>query len=242
MPRPLIGLNCDHAHRAPYGRVEKRLVLNLTYVQAVTDAGGIPVVLPWQNPKAIPGLLKGLDGLLLTGGDDPDPKLYGRKLHPAEVLMDPERQAFDLALIRAVLKRRMPVLAICLGSQMLNLVRGGTLVQDIPSQVRGAGAHKPVKGVPPWHAVRIQRGSRLAGILGTSSLAANSFHHQAVGEVGRGLKAVAHAPDGVVEGIEDPGHPFLVGVQWHPERCYRERPHQARLFRALVLAAGRRKS
>lgn len=236
--RPRIGLNCDYAHR-PSG--EKRLALNLNYVEAVEAAGGVPVLLPWQSRTSLRAALEGLDGIVLTGGDDLDPGTYGARPHPAEKPMDPAREAFDLALVREVLRRRLPTLAICLGCQLVNVARGGTLVQDIPSQMPGALPHARLKdGEAPWHRVRVAPGSHLAGILGRASLEANSFHHQSVRTPGRGLEVTARAPDGVVEAVEDPGHPFLLGVQWHPERCYRERPAHRRLFQALIAAAGKK--
>ncbi len=228
MPRPLIGINCDYAHR-PSG--EKRLALNLNYIRAVEDAGGTPILLPWQSRASLRRALEAVDGVLLTGGDDLDPALYGQKPHPAHKPLDPERQAFDLVLIREVLARSLPTLALCLGCQLLNVARKGGLVQDIP------GHSKTLKIPKPWHRVKLLKGSKTSRILGCNSLVTNSFHHQSVGSLGRGLLAIAWAPDGVVEGIEDPRHPFLLGIQWHPERCYRERPVHARLFRALVLAS-----
>ncbi len=235
MPRPLIGINCDTAPK-PSG--EQRFALERCYFQAVEDAGGLPVLLPWQSPASIKALLPRLDGILFTGGADLDPGLYGEAPHPAMKPLEPERQASDLALARAVLARRLPVLAICLGCQLLNVSRKGGLVQDIPSQVPNAMGHTKTPEIPvPKHRVRVLQGSILSKILRCKSLETNSFHHQSVNKVGSGLRACAWAPDGVVEAVEDPRHPFLVAVQWHPERIYRERSIHARLFRALVLAS-----
>lgn len=235
MPRPLIGINCDYAHRPSGG---KRLALNLNYVRAVEDAGGTPVLLPWQPRASLRRALEAVDGVLLTGGDDLDPALYAQKPHPVLKLMDRERQAFDLLLVREVLSRRIPTLALCLGCQLLNVARKGGLVQDIPSQVPGALGHSRTAGIPrPWHRVKLLPDSHVAQILGCNSLKTNSFHHQSIGRLGLGLTATAWSSDGVVEAVEDSRHPFLVAVQWHPERCYREHPVHAKLFRALVLAS-----
>lgn len=237
MPHPLIGINCDYAHR-PSG--EKRVALNVNYARAVEDAGGVPVLLPWQKPKALAAALDRLDGILLTGGDDLDPRLYGRRRRPETRLLDPERQAFDLALTRLALRRRLPVLGICYGCQLLNIVRGGTLIQHIPAEVPGALPHGTAEGEKAQHRVVLAPGSRLAAALGVRELTVNSFHHQAVEGMGRGLLATACAEDGVIEGIEDPGHPFLLGVEWHPDRD--GTPSSKRLFKALIRAASRRKS
>ena len=223
---PLVGITMDYAHR-PSG--EKRLALNLSYIRAVEAAGGIPVLLPWQSSRSLTGLLPRLDRLILVGGDDLEPSVYGQKPGPALTLIDPERQAFDLELTKRALKRGLPILAICAGCQTLNVVRGGDLVQDIPRQVPGALVHAG----GAWHPVDVQAGSRLGKVLGRRSLRTNSYHHQSVGRLGRGLKAVAHTQDGVVEGIEDPDHPYLLGVQWHPERCWKEIPAHGRLFKML---------
>ena len=229
MPRPLIGLNCDYAHR-PSG--EKRLALNVCYPRSVEEAGGVPVLLPWQKPRTLARTLDRLDGLLLIGGDDLDPAVYKARRHPSVKPMDPEREAFDLELARQALSRRIPILGICFGCQLLNIARGGTLVQDIPSEVPGALKHRE-----GWHPVSVAPDSRLRRVLGVSRMGANSFHHQSVGSLGKGLKATAWTSDGVVEGIEDPDHPFLLGVQWHPERCTRSHPLHQRLFQALVKAS-----
>jgi len=222
----LVGLNMDYAHRASG---EKRLALNLNYARAVEAAGGVPVFLPWQSPRSLSRLLGRLDRLVLVGGDDLEPSLYGQRPRPELTLIDPERQAFDLELTRRALKRGLPTLAICAGCQTLNVVRGGDLIQHIPAQVEGALPH----GGGAWHRVDVQSGSRLGKILGRSRLSTNSYHHQAVGRPGRGLRIVARSADGVVEGIEDPDHPYLLGVQWHPERCWTEKQVHGALFRSL---------
>ena len=226
MLRPLIGINMDHAHR-PSGA--KRLAADWAYAKAVEDAGGAPLLLPWMGPKALDRALDALDGILLIGGDDLDSALLGQLPHPKVTRMDPDRQAFDLLLVSKVLERRLPVLGICFGCQLLNVARGGSLVQHLDG-------HQAVR-----HRVALEP-SRVSRILGGNRVETNSFHHQAVSASGQGLEIVGRAPDGTVEALEDPGHPFLVGVQWHPEKSYSDRPGEARLFRALVRAALRRKS
>lgn len=227
MSRPLIGINLDYAHR-PSGA--KRLAVDWAYPKAVEDAGGTPVLLPWMSAKPLDRALDALDGVLLVGGDDLDPALLGQLPHPKVTIMDPDRQAFDLLLASKVLRRRLPVLGICFGCQLLNVARGGSLIQHLEG-------HRDVR-----HRVDVEPGSRLSGILGGPRLETNSYHHQAVALPGRGLEVAARSADGTLEALEDPGHPFLVGVQWHPEKSYRQRPREARLFRAFVRASTQRKS
>ena len=227
MPRPLIAVNMDHAHR-PSGA--KRLATDWAYAKAVEDAGGTPVLLPWMGPKALDRALDAVDGALLIGSDDLDPVLFGQLPHPKITVMDPDRQAFDLVLASKLLRRGLPVLGICGGCQLLNVARGGSLIQHLEG-------HRE-----PRHRVTLVEGSRLARILGPARVETNSFHHQAVLDPGRGLEVVARSADGTVEAVEDPAHSFLLGVQWHPEKTYRDRPREARLFRGLIRASLRRKS
>ncbi len=238
MSQPRIGLNCDLT-TASGTEIAK---VNWNYIASVLDAGGLPLLLVPVEESCIGSLLDGLDGLVLTGGRDYDPAAYGEPRHPATQLLDPRRTAFDLALARAALVRRLPILGICGGAQLLNIALGGTLVQHVPDAFGSAINHTWGGGDEPFHDVEVAADSRLAGILrpwlrtGGGRLRVNSSHHQAVGRLGEGLHIVAHAPDGVPEAIEGAGDAFLLGVQWHPERL-RTRPDQMALFRALIAAA-----
>ncbi len=225
---PRIGLNSDF-HRTERGEI---VGLSSAYTEAVVRAGGTPLILPpLITDFAV--LLERLDGLILTGGLDLPPEWYGQEAHPNTRLADRRRLESDRVLVEAALSRSIPILAICMGCQLLNVALGGDLIQDIPTQVEGAFPHAPRE---TFHRVRIEPGSRLAGIVGRTDLEVNSSHHQAVRWPGRGLRAVAWAPDGVIEAVEGDGERFLLGVQWHPERLH-ERPEHLALFRALVQAA-----
>ena len=198
------------------------------YEHAIRQAGGVGRVLTASpNPAAT---VEGLDGLVLTGGEDVDPALFGEARHPAVVRVNPERDAFEIALAREARARRLPVLAICRGIQVLNVACGGTLIQDIPSEVTSALTHRlPVPLHQPTelaHPVRLRRNTLLERIMADrlalgDRLEVNSRHHQAVKRVANGFDVSATAPDGVIEAIEDPAATFCVGVQWHPESFWR---------------------
>jgi putative glutamine amidotransferase len=191
----------------------------VSYTAAARAAGLRPYILPVLGPGDASAMLDGMGGLVLTGGEDVTPALYGAPSHPALGTVNAERDAFEIALVHAARERRLPTLAICRGIQIANVALGGTLVQDLPSEWPDALAHDG-----EWtrdtrvHDVRVVAGSRLAGALGVTQLVANSLHHQAVGKVAPGLTTVAQAPDGVVEGVEWSGSDWwMEGVQWHPE-------------------------
>ena len=199
------------------------------YEESIRRAGGEPwIVESGTNP---PGEVIGTaDGILLAGGGDVHPSLFGEPPHPTFDPAEPDRDAYEIDLIRLALEHDMPLLAVCRGIQVLNVARGGTLVQDIPSELPGALEHK--LAVPPHaafdlaHQVWIEKGSLLARLTGENiaagdTLDVNSRHHQAVKTLGEGLVSTATAPDGVIEAIEDPARRFCLGVQWHPENFYR---------------------
>jgi putative glutamine amidotransferase len=214
-------------------------VIRPEYARAVEKAGAVPVLLPLSDPARVPALLDEVDGLMLTGGSDIDPALYGETTHPTTKGVR-ERDDFEIALTHEALRRDLPLLAICRGQQVLNVALGGTLVQDIPSQLPTAGAHR-LQDVPRWqsaHEVSVLPGTRLREILGRDVLAVNSFHHQSVKDLGRDLRVAARArTDDVIEGIELPGRRFAVGVQWHPEAMWNQTPDHQELFRAFTEAA-----
>ena len=185
-----------------------------------------------------------LDGVLLPGSSsDIDPARYGETPHARLGKMVPDRDALDFALLEHSERAQLPVLGICFGAQSLNVFRGGTLVQDIPSLVSGAVFHddhgEPQE--PARHPVRMGEGSVLARLAGSNVVEVNSFHHQSVGLVGANLRAVATAPDGVIEAIEDVSGRFVVGVQWHPERGFQDDAFARALFSQFVEEAGKRR-
>ncbi len=254
MRRPLIGLNMavmeeDQPLRA-------KAVCHLHYVDAVAAAGGLPLLIPpYRDAATMADALARVDGMVFIGGHDYDPASYGGRPQPAEQLVGERRQRFDLRLATHVLERTtVPVLGVCGGHQLINIARGGALVQDIPSDwkpVAGpALAHDsdarvgtPEAGNAFRHQVRLAPGSAIARIVGGERLATNSWHHQAIdpARLGRGLVATGWSDDGVIEAVELPGERLVIGVQWHPERLGDEREHRA-LFAALVGAAGARAS
>lgn len=231
--RPRIGITCDV-------RVEARPLAFVfePYVRRVEQAGGLPFALaPLQDPAPIPELLEPLDGLVIVGGEDLDPRLYGEAPLGTHEPLPPWRERFDLALGRALLDSDLPVLGICYGSQLLAVVSGGALWQDIPSQVGNAVRHAGRYPDLPVHPVDVAEGTRLRELLG-ARIEVNSSHHQAPKRLGPGLRPAATAPDGVLEAFEGTGDRFLVGVQWHPE--LNDDDTARRLFGALVDAARRR--
>ena len=241
--RPLIGITTSEvrqAHtvsRTPYSEPPRReIALGLIYPRAIEEAGGAPVVLPPLGVESVGSLLDALDGLCLSGGPDLDPATYGQRPHPSLGPTEPEVDRFELALTQAAWERGTPILAICRGEQALNVARGGTLVQHLPD-VEGTIPHRQAEpGDMPSHTVAVEAGSLVARTIGTTGLAVNTFHHQAIDELGAGLEIVARAPDGVIEAIEAPSHPFCIGVQWHSETMS-ARAADRRLFSAFVQAA-----
>lgn len=216
--------------------------LKQDYLDAVTRAGAIPFVIAPEATSATDLVVSRIDGLMLVGGLDVHPANYGEPTLNDTVNPSPERDALELALLQSALKQRVPILAICRGHQILNVARGGTLWQDIPTQQPDALRHSQ-RGDPhsPGHELRIAEGSLLHRIVGSRRLGTNSFHHQAVRALGRGLQPVAWSSDGLVEAFEDPEHRFVLGVQWHPEEMLDSAPHRA-LFESFVEAAEERAS
>ncbi|MFD0903805.1 gamma-glutamyl-gamma-aminobutyrate hydrolase family protein [Actinomadura sediminis] len=228
---PLIGVTaCQEPAR--WGMwVREAALLPVSYVRSVERAGGVPVLLPpTASLRGVGALVERLDGIVLAGGADVDPELYGAERHPETDPPQPQRDRFELALARAVVDADVPFLAICRGLQILNVARGGTLVQHLPEAV-GHEGHAPVRGRMGTHAVRIAPNSLTGKVLGESA-DVPTLHHQAVGRLGKGLAAVAWADDRVVEAAELQGHRFGLAVQWHPEEG-----EDGRLFEALVTAA-----
>jgi putative glutamine amidotransferase len=226
-PRPLVGITAYAEPDVRWGvwQVPASLV-PLAYVVAIEHAGGRPLIVP-PSVEGVDETLGALDGLLVSGGPDLDPSLYGQEPHPATAGVHEERDRGELALLTAALERDLPVLAVCRGSQLLNVARGGDLVQHLPELV-GDESHKHTPGAFADHDVTIRLGTRLGELVGEHA-PVKSHHHQGFGRIGRGLVETAHAEDGTVEGVEDPAKRFALGVLWHPEEG-----EDAALFRALV--------
>jgi putative glutamine amidotransferase len=213
---------------------------NQTYLDALVRAGAAPLLIPNLADQALlRTVFESVDGLLLSGGDDVDPAHYGEDRHEKCGTITPERDVAELALIPWAIDEGKPILAICRGIQVLNVALGGSLFQDIQAQVPGAQKHDWHGGYPrthPAHVVEITAQTRLAGLLGATSLPVNSLHHQAVKKVAPRLVVAGRTRDGIVEAVEAEGHPFAIGVQWHPEELAGDDARAQRLFDALVQA------
>lgn len=233
--RPIIGLTLDAEAPGGYSKFPWHAIRQ-NYMDALADAGGVPVALPHRGELA-EAYLDMIDALVVTGGAfDVDPSMYGAAGVHASVSLKPGRTAAELALLRGALERDMPVLGICGGEQLLAVALGGTLIQHIPDEVAGALAHEqPNPRDQAGHEVAVVEGTLLAGIVGAGTMRVNSSHHQAVREAGAALRVNAVAPDGVIEGVESVGHRFCLGVQWHPE--FLIDPGDGRILAALVGAA-----
>jgi gamma-glutamyl-gamma-aminobutyrate hydrolase PuuD len=224
--RPIIGIT-SYAEQARWGQWDlPAALIPLSYVHAIDAAGGRALLVP-PSDNGVEETLDALDGILLSGGGDLDPATYGADPHEETAGVRAERDRSELALLQGALARDMPVLAVCRGSQVLNVVRGGDLVQHLP-EVVGDQKHKETPGVFSEHDVEISSDSRLGRVVGERQTVKSS-HHQGFGRIGDGLVVTARADDGTIEGIEDPSHRFALGVLWHPEEG-----EDAALFEALV--------
>ena len=246
---PLIGLTTSEVRTAeehkptPQGDPPRKdLALGFKYFEAIERAGGIPVILPPLGPRAIDPLLARLSGVCIAGGPDIDPRSYGGEPHPKLGPTEPELDRFELAVTWAARSRCLPILAICRGLQMLNVALGGSLHMHLPDDAGDRVEHRRAgsNGPSASHEVRVDPGSAVGRVVGADRITVNSYHHQAARRLGRGLRAVAHADDGVIEAIEHDGPDFVVGVQWHAESM--DVPEQRALFEGFVEAAARRDS
>ena len=234
---PVIGIPAAIAPPSEAGYVYQQA--GHPYVRAILESGGVPVILPISHsPQVATRLLELVDGIVLQGGGDICPSFYGQDRSPHVLRVDPETDQFEMELCRRCIDLQIPQLAICRGIQILNVAMGGTLIQDLPSEKKSTIAHRqPPPRDTPTHAIDVDPRSRLASVLGEIRLSVNSFHHQAVDRLGRGLRVTARSADGVIEAIEAPGPTFVVGVQFHPEETLRTVPSTALLFKELVGAA-----
>ena len=242
MNKPLIGVTPDFnaGDRKEWGGKEPTFFLRARYIRAIEDLGGVPVILPLAESHADRRrLLTNLDGLLLTGsGPDLPPSLYGERQRYKFRVMSRRRSDFELDVARMAAASRLPVLGICGGMQAINVAFGGSLIQDIASQLDSPLPHRQqAPATALSHAVEIAPGSLLRRILGQARIRVNSSHHQSVKRVAPSLVASAVAPDGIIEAIESPKNRFLLGVQWHPEFLYDRYAFHRKLFQAFLKAA-----
>lgn len=236
-PTPLIAVSATSLEDGGIRRIR----INEAYSKAIAQAGGVPLILPPGEAAAhADALADAVDALMLSGGEDIDPARYGEPTHPSVAATNPERDSAELALVAAARAARLPVLAICRGLQLINVAHGGTLVQDIESQLPGAMPHQLRRQRQERvHDVKAEESSRLAVALGARRLTVNSVHHQSLRDIGAGWRVVARAPDGIVEGLEWSGEGWwAVGVQWHPEELVdSDEPWDRALFAAFIRAA-----
>lgn len=229
MKKPLIGITCD------YDEIngQPSFFLKKNYVSAVEDAGGIPILLcPVESKAAISRFINLIDGLLISGGGfDIDPRFYGERPHPELGKTIPERTEFEFGLLKSAVKKKMPVLGICGGHQLINVYFGGALYQDVKSQHKGAMNHKQsIPSDKPYHDIKIYPSTKLSKIIGADSIMVNSTHHQSIKKAADKFKVSAVAEDGIIEAIEYDSKAFIIGIQWHPENLYRNEPRFKKIF------------
>ncbi len=236
--QPRIGITLDHENGGGYSQMPWYAVRQ-NYCDTIVEAGGLPYPLP-HYPDHAETYLDSIDGLLVTGGAfDVDPALFGAAVRHETVQLKEVRTAFEFAMIKGALERDMPILGICGGQQLLNVVLGGTLIQHVPEvfppETGGLAHEQPNPRTEPGHTVQATVGSLLHRVAGVDIFDVNSAHHQAVETVGPGVEITGYAPDGVIEAIEVPKQTFCLGVQWHPE--YHIAPPDAAILQAFVQAA-----
>jgi putative glutamine amidotransferase len=233
MTQPLVALTATTKDIGGIMRVR----LNEDYVDAVRDAGLVPLILPPRDPGELDAVIDLVHGVVLTGGEDVDPAEYKAEASSKTYAPHRQRDKFELALVQLAHERRLPMLAICRGIQLVNVALGGTLVQDIPSECPSTINHElSDKRDARVHPVAVDRGSKLAAAVGATNITVNSSHHQAVARVAPGLRVTARAPDGIIEGAEWEGDDWwMLAVQWHPEELVRDdKPWDRELFKAFA--------
>lgn len=241
--KPVIGITSDYdlgISNQSISPGNAYFYLNKNYCTAVEKSNGVPMLLSvTQHEEVVDAYLETISGLIVSGSGDLDPCYYGEDPLPGLGPINPERQSFEVMIVQRAIEKQTPVLGICGGAQLLNVVAGGSLFQDIAAQVPGALSHRP--RAPRWypfHTIRIHPESRLRQILKVDTLKVNSRHHQSVKTLGKGVMVNAEAADGIVEGIEMAGHPFAMGVQWHPEEGFeRGDVYSKALFHSFIKAA-----
>jgi putative glutamine amidotransferase len=231
-PKPVIGLSCS------YEKDDKnhRIFLNHDYLNAIRHFGGIPVVLPSEgSPEELTYLVSQCDGILLTGGMDIEPSLFGEEKWNDTVETTPDRDRSEALILNLAQQRALPILGICRGIQMLNVYFGGNLYQDIPTQAPSQVTHSMGAALgKTCHSCHLTPGTPLQRLLGRDEIPVNSFHHQAVREVAPGFEVMGRCEDGIIEAMYDPTHPFCWAVQWHPERIWEAEDSSAAIFQAFI--------
>lgn len=242
MTRPLIGISGNHLvdEGGPFAGYHRAYV-NHDYVRSITEAGGVPMVIPFnEDAEAVKECVARIDALLMTGGHDICPLNYGEEPHQKIGPVWPERDAFDLLLIKEAEKRRIPIMGICRGLQILNVAHGGTLYQDLSLDkncyIKHAQKQDPATAT---HSILIEEGSRLAKIIGQCQWVTNSHHHQTVHKVGEGFKVTARAKDGTVESLEGTNYSYLMAYQFHPEMMSAKYALAKKIFVDFIVAAGK---
>lgn len=231
--KPVIAVTCDYDHTSRNSKIHE------DYYRAVSIFGGLPILLPGNNIEDVSSILGLIDGILLIGGDDVDPSFYGEIPHIKLGDINPYRDEFEMELTRCAVDMGMPVLGICRGAQIMNVAMGGSLYQDIESQLENTPIKHRQKA-PHWygtHHVILDRESNLYDIVGQEDVKVNSFHHQSVKDIAPGFSAIGHAADGVIEAIELVDHPFVIGLQWHPERMIDRYDHAQLIFEKFIKSA-----
>ena len=239
--KPVIGITPSPIVETTASGTHERYAIAASYVNAIIAAGGIPLVLPPQDSNA-DALLAIVDGLLFSGGADIDPAFYGdNDVHPTTYDVHPLRDRFELELITKAIEQDIPTFCICRGIQILNVARGGTLMQHVPDQFETDLSHRQqeagFKSHESSHLVTANPGSTLARAYGSTEIRVNSYHHQAVKDLAPGLTAGGYAEDGLVESVEIPGRLFVLGVQWHPEMMFHQHPEHLAPFKHLIESA-----
>ncbi|MEN3046092.1 MAG: gamma-glutamyl-gamma-aminobutyrate hydrolase family protein [Candidatus Hydrothermales bacterium] len=223
--RPLIGITPSFSEES------HDYILNNKYIEAIREAGGIPLVIPYLDLENIEEeIFSFFDGFLLSGGGDVHPSFYGEELENVEKVVL-ERDKFEIELVKRCFENKRPLLGICRGLQVMNVAMGGTLIQDIKSDITH---RQPPPYDKPVHSITVYKNSQLYQILGIEELTVNSSHHQAIKNLGKELKVSAQADDGVIEAIESEKHPFFIGVQFHPERLFNKNEAFLKLFKSFV--------
>ncbi|MHC4341988.1 MAG: gamma-glutamyl-gamma-aminobutyrate hydrolase family protein [Planctomycetota bacterium] len=239
--KPVVGLTARTLPLQAARKMRPTETVARSYIEPLEAEGALVLLLPNGEPERAEDYLALLDGLLLTGGDDPHAHLFGEEPHPSIEMVDGRRDRFEIALVRAARASGIPVLGLCRGIQLMNIALGGDIYQDIGDQTGSQVRHSQTRvDDGPWHKITVEPESVLGGILGGGERTVNSFHHQACRRLGEGLVASAKSPqDGLIEAMEDPSEAFFVGVQWHPELSPEA---DGPLFRAFVEAASRKRA
>lgn len=232
MGKPIIGITCDYDWEKETTKVHRG------YYDGILNAGGIPYLIANMKKDYIKDILNIVDGIMLTGGSDVDSIYFKEPPHPKLGDINPYRDEMEIALVKEVMERDIPILGICRGIQVMNIAMGGTIYQDMDSQWKNpTPLQKHSQLAPTWyasHLVNIQRDSKLFQIMGVETLGTNSFHHQAIKELAHCFGVTATCGDGIIEGIESFKHTFALGVQWHPEKMWERDSRMLELFKALV--------